>query len=69
MDRTHQSLAAVGVAALVRLINSAAPHMDAAAWMLATNFLMSTSQVVRVDWCLSEVSAAVLLNKTQVPPS
>lgn len=49
MDRTHQSLAAVGVAALVRLINSAASHMDTAAWMLATNFLMSTSQVWLAD--------------------
>jgi hypothetical protein len=48
MDRTHQSLAAVGVAALVRLVNSAAPHMDTAAWMLVTNFLMSTSQVGHV---------------------
>lgn len=32
--RTHQSLAAVGVAALVRLIVAAGPHLDEPTWMM-----------------------------------
>lgn len=34
MQRTHQSLAGVGVAALVRLIVAAGPHMDEPTWMM-----------------------------------
>lgn len=34
--RTHQSLAGVGVAALVRLVVAAGPHMDEPTWMLVS---------------------------------
>ena len=32
--RTHQSLAAVGVAAMVRLIVASGPHLDEPTWMM-----------------------------------
>ena len=44
MDRTHPSLAAVGVAALVRLLNTAAPYMDVPSWGVATDAVLSILQ-------------------------
>ncbi|KAL6762063.1 hypothetical protein V8C86DRAFT_3013062 [Haematococcus lacustris] len=46
MNRSHQSLAAVGVAAFVRLVNSAATRMDSNAWATVTNFLMTSTQEI-----------------------
>ncbi|GAX80611.1 hypothetical protein CEUSTIGMA_g8046.t1 [Chlamydomonas eustigma] len=46
MDRSQQSLAAVGVAAFVRLCNKAGPLMDPPAWEEVTNFLVQVAQEI-----------------------
>lgn len=43
VQRTHQSLAGVGVAALVRLVVAAGPHMDEPTWMMVLGALSSAA--------------------------
>ena len=42
--RTHQSLASVGVAALVRLVTSAGSHMSSSMWQEAVDMLAQAAQ-------------------------
>jgi len=49
MRRSHQSLAAVGVAAFVRLLVASAPQLDAAAWAAAFDALSEVVEDTRPD--------------------
>ena len=42
--RTHQSLASVGVAALVRLVASAGSHMSSTMWMEAVDMITHAAE-------------------------
>jgi len=41
VTRSHQSLASIGVASLIRLINLASPKMQEPAWQEVTQFLIT----------------------------
>ncbi|KAF5835548.1 hypothetical protein DUNSADRAFT_7247 [Dunaliella salina] len=67
VTRAHQSLASIGVAALIRLINLASPKMQEQAWQEVTQFLL---QVVReVSPSATDIINPHRHHQQQLPPS
>jgi len=67
VTRAHQSLASIGVAALIRLINLASPKMQEPAWQEVTQFLL---QVVReVSPCAIDIINPHRQQQRQPPTS
>jgi len=54
VTRNHQSLASIGVAALIRMINLASPKMQELAWQEVTQFLLQVGVWVWVGGCAAQ---------------